>query len=179
MDRDELFAMLDIETGQDFQYFENFADFVENEGVIDEDAVYELIKEIDMKTLAELCESYFYEILENMPEDQIDAYNLMETIKRVLVGLSEAVRKGEENAELKLADELNKFRLWYSADTEVECINMASSQVDCMPVRDALAFSRLEKLGGNEYRYDFTDALEYELEEFMMTYGDMADAAND
>ena len=38
MDRDELFALLDIETGEDFQYFENFADFVENEGAIDEDA---------------------------------------------------------------------------------------------------------------------------------------------
>ena len=48
-----------------------------------------------------------------------------------------------------------------------------------MPVRDALALSRLEKLEGDEYRYDFTDALEYELEEYIMTYGDLADATND
>ena len=48
-----------------------------------------------------------------MPGDQIDAYNLVENIKRVLVGLSEAVSKGEENADIKLADELNKFRLWF------------------------------------------------------------------
>ena len=36
-----------------------------------------------------------------------------------------------------------------------------------------------EKLEGDEYRYDFTDALEYELEEYIMTYGDLADATND
>ncbi len=35
------------------------------------------------------------------------------------------------------------------------------------------------KLEGDEYRYDFTDALEYELEEYIMTYGDLADATND
>ena len=114
-----------------------------------------------------------------MPGDQIDAYNLVENIKRVLVGLSEAVSKGEENADIKLADELNKFRLWFSADSEVECRNVATNEVDYMPVRDALALSRLEKLEGDEYRYDFTDALEYELEEYIMTYGDLADATND
>lgn len=179
MDRDELFALLDIETGADFQYFENFADFVENEGAVDEEAIFELVQEIDMKTFAELCESYFYETLENVPGDQIDVYNLIETIKRVLVGLSEAVRKGEENADLKLADEFNKFRLWYSAGSEVECRNVVTDEVDFMPVRDALALSRLEKLDGDEYRYDFTDALDYELEEYIMTYGDMADSAND
>lgn len=179
MDREELFALLDIETGEDFQYFENFADLVENEGAIDDDALYDLIREIDMKTFAEICESYFYEVLENMPGDQIDAYNLVENIKRVLVGLSEAVRKGEENADLKLADELNKFRLWYSVDSEVECRNVANDQVDYVPVRDALALSRMEKLDGDEYRYDFTDALDYELEEYMMTYADMAESSID
>ncbi len=179
MDRDELFTLLDIETGEDFQYFENFADFVENEGAIDSDAIYDLVTEIDMKTFAELCESYFYETLENVPGDQIDVYNLIENIKRVLVGLSEAVRKGEENADLKLTDEWNKFRIWYSADSEVECKNIASDEVHYVPVRDALVISRLEKLEGDEYRYDFTGALDYELEEFIMNYADMADAEND
>ncbi|SCJ82831.1 Uncharacterised protein [uncultured Eubacterium sp.] len=179
MDREELFALLDIETGEDFQYFENFADFVENEGAIDSDAIYDLITEIDMKTFAELCESYFYETLENVPGDQIDIYSLLENIKRVLVGLSEAVRKGEENADLKLTDEWNKFRIWYSADSEVECKNTASDEVHYVPVRDALVISRMEKLDGDEYRYDFAGALDYELEEFIMNYADMAEAEND
>lgn len=179
MDREELYAILDMETGEDFQYFENFADFVENEGAIDDDAVFDLIREIDMKTFAELCESYFYEALENVPGDQIDVYNLMESIKRVLIGLSEAVRKEEENADLKLADQFNKFRIWYSIDSEVECKNVADQKVHYVTVRDALALSRLEKIDGEEYRYDFTEALDYEMEEYMMTYADMADVEND
>lgn len=173
MDRDELFAFLDIESGEDFQYFENFADLVENDGVIEDDAIYELICEIDMKTFAELCESYFFETLENVPGDQIDIYNLIENIKRVLVGLSEAVRKGEDNAELRLADELNKFRIWYSAESDVKCTRLSTREVSYVPVRDALLLSRMEKLDGEEYRYDFTDSMNYELEEYMMTYADL------
>lgn len=179
MDREELYAILDMETGEDFQYFENFADFVEHEGAIDDDAVFDLIREVDMKTFAELCESYFYEALENVPGDQIDVYNLMESVKRVLIGLSEAVRKEEENADLKLADQFNKFRIWYSIDSEVECKNVADQKVHYVTVRDALALSRLEKIDGEEYRYDFTEALDYEMEEYMMTYADMADVEND
>ncbi len=173
MDKEELFALLDIETGEEFEYFENFADFVEHEGIIDSDAVYELITDVDMKTFAELCESYFYETLENVPGDQIDLYNLLENIKRVLVGLSEAARKGEDNAELNLADEFNRFRVWYSAESEVECKHALSGEISFVPVRDALANARLEKLSGDEYHYDFTNALNYEIEEFMMTFADL------
>ena len=174
MDREELFALLDIESGAEFEYFENFADFVEHDGLIDSDAVYELITDVDMKTFAELCESYFYDVLENVPGDQIDLYNLLENIKRVLVGLSEAVRKGEENAELKLADEFNRFRLWYSSESEVECTNIARGVSEFLSVRDALTSARIEKLDGTEYAYDFNNAVCYELEEYIMTYADMA-----
>ncbi len=177
MDRDELFALLDIESGAQFEYFENFADFVEHDGLIDSDAVYELISEVDMKTFAELCESYFYDILENVPGDQIDLYNLLETVKRVLVGLSEAVRTGEENAELKLSDELNRFRLWYSSESEVECRSLSDGSVNFLSVRDALTAARMEKLEGEEYSYDFTESLGYELEEYVMSYADMAEEA--
>ncbi len=175
MDRDELFDLLDIESGEQFEYFENFADFVEHDGLIDGDAVYELICEADMKTFAELCESYFYDILENVPGDQIDLYNLLETVKRVLVGLSEAVRNGEENAELKLSDEFNRFRMWYSSESEVECRSMKDGAVSFLSVRDALTAARMEKLDGEEFSYDFTDSLGYELEEYVMSYADMAE----
>lgn len=67
MDRDELFTLLDIESGSQFEYFENFADFVESDCAISDDAVYELMREVDMKTFAELCESYFYDALESVP----------------------------------------------------------------------------------------------------------------
>lgn len=173
MDRDELFALLDIENGEQFEYFENFADFAECDSAVDDDAVYELMTEVNMKTFAELCESYFHDLLESVPGDQIDVYNLLENIKRALIGLSEAAGKGEENAILKLADEFNRFRIWYSQDSIVECRNLATNHVQNMSVRDSLVNARLEKLDGSEYIYDFSQAVEYPLEEYIMTYADL------
>ena len=174
MDREELFEMLDIEDGTGFEYFENFADFVEYEGEIDEDAVWELISEVDLKIFCELCESYFYDVLENVPGDQIDLYNLLENIKRVLVGFAEAARRGEENARSVLAEEFNRFRQWYSAGSSVEYRNLSSGETFFAPVRDALTNARMEKLNGEDFSYDFENALNYELEEFAMSYADLA-----
>lgn len=179
MDRDRLFAMLDIESGVDFQYFENFADLVECEEEIESDVIYDMLEDVDLKTFTEICESFFYDTLESVPGDQIDVYNLLETIKRALIGLAEAARKEEDNALLQLADELNKFRIWYSVELHAECKDVMTQKVSYMPVRDALANARMEKLNGDEYAYDFTEALQYELEEFIMTYADLVGEGND
>ena len=77
MDREELFAFLDIETGADFQYFENFADLVECEALIESDIIYEIMEVVELNTFAEICESFFYDTLESVPGDQIDLYNLL------------------------------------------------------------------------------------------------------
>ena len=111
MNREELYEKLDIETGEDFQYFENFADLAESGENIDEDALYGLFSDIDMKTFAELAESFFYEMEDSIPDDQNDLVMLTENIKRCLVGLSEAVERGEDNALIKLCDEFERFRL--------------------------------------------------------------------
>ena len=173
MDIEKLLTLLDIEVGEDFQYFENFADLVENEEDIENDVILELITMIDMKTFAELCESYFYEVAENIPGEHVDVYTLTENIKRVLIGLSEAVTAEEENAALKLADELNKFRQWYSVTQNVECKNMTTEELTLLPVRDALVNVRMERIEATTYQYDFSEALKYKLEEFIMTYGDL------
>ena len=68
MDRDELFELLDIESGADFQYFENFADLVECEEDIESDIIYDMLEDVDMKTFNEICESFFYDTLENVRE---------------------------------------------------------------------------------------------------------------
>lgn len=179
MERDELFELLDIESGADFQYFENFADLVECEEEIESDAIYDLLEEADLKTFAEICESFFYETLESVPGDQIDLYNLIENIKRALIGLAEAARGEEENTLLQLADELNRFRNWYSVEKFAECKDLSNNRVSYLAIRDALVNARLEKLGTEEYAYDFSEALEYELEEFIMTYADLASAEED
>lgn len=173
MDIEKLLTLLDIEVGEDFQYFENFADLAEIEEDIENDVILQLVTMIDMKTFAELCESYFYEVSENIPGEHVDVYTLTENIKRVLIGLSKAVAVDEEYAAIKLADELNKFRQWYSAEQNVECKNMTTGEITLMPVRDALANVRMERIEATNYQYDFSEALKYQLEEFIMTYGDL------
>lgn len=173
MDREELFAFLDIGDGSDFQYFENFADLVETDGLISTEAVYELVQELDLKVFAELCESYFYDLLENVPGEEIDLYNLLETIKRVLVGIAEEARRGEESAGRRLAEELERFRLWYCAESSSRCRDLSTGETSVLPVRDALANARLERFSGEEFAYDFSEALNYELDEYAMTYGDL------
>ena len=137
MTLEELYEILDIETGSEFEYFENFADLVE-------------------------C------------EEEIDIYNLMETIKRNFVGMAQAVSNEEdENALVRLADEIVKFRKWYSIDRSCSCTDPVKGTTFAETVRDAITDSRMEKIGGNELVYDFSQAADYELDEYIMTYGDM------
>lgn len=180
MELEHLYEILDIEHGGQFEYFENFADLVESPEDIHDDVVYALMKDVDMKTFAELCESYFYETLESVPGDQIDFYNLLETIKRTLIGLSQAVSGSDddeaEKALVNLSDELNRFRRWFTGDSFIECRDLMNGRAEFMTVRDALTTSRLEKFSKEEHLYDFTRALDYPIEEYMMTLADLADA---
>ncbi len=170
---DELFELLDITSGAEFEYFENFADLVESDEDIDADLIVELLKEADMKVFAELVESYFYDTMENVPQDQIDIYNLMENIKRNFVGMAQAAQNEDENAILQLSDELDRFRHWYSIDLNCSCKDESTNEVFDQTVRDAICDSRMEKIGGHELVYDFSKAAEYEIDEVIMTYGDM------
>lgn len=173
MEKEELLKYLDIESGKEFQYFEDFANLVECENAIDSDILYELLSDVEMDVFRELCQNYFEDIMNSIPDSQIDLYNLLENIRRVLEGLSEAVRSDEENALLKLADELNRFRNWYSDEYTVEMRDLDTNEITEETVRDALANARMEKLIGAEYNYDFEKALDYQLEEFIMTYADL------
>ncbi len=174
MTLEELYEILDIETGSEFEYFENFADLVECEEEIEADLIYALLEEADLKVFSELVESYFYDVMENIPQDQIDIYNLMETIKRNFVGMAQAVSNEEdENALVRLADEIVKFRKWYSIDRSCSCTDPVKGTTFAETVRDAITDSRMEKIGGNELVYDFSQAADYELDEYIMTYGDM------
>lgn len=174
MTLEELYNILDLETGEDFQYFENLSDLIESNEDIESDLIYKLLNDVDIKTFAELTESYFYDVTESVPGDQIDVYNLIDNVKRVFVGLCEASKNEEDKALLSLADEIDKFRKWYHDTEKVEVRNLSKGDTRYMSVCDALTNSRLEKLESEEYSYDFNDALDYEIEEYIMTFADLA-----
>lgn len=180
MNKETLYEMLDMDNGNDFQYFENIADLFESSDEISGDLLYELLSDIDIDTFAELCENYFDQLEDWVPDGETDFFMLLTNIKRVMIGMAQSISAGSEDDEnedtmIQLADEIGKFRTWYSDSDNVECVNDANEEKEMLPVRDALSLSREEKLGGATYRFDFTSALDYELSDFIMTFADLAE----
>ena len=62
MNKRELYALLDIESPEEFEYFENLADYLECEEELDYTDVAELFNGVNKDVLAQLCDNYFEEI---------------------------------------------------------------------------------------------------------------------
>lgn len=172
MDYEKLLESLGIEEAAEFEYFENFADLCENGEPVDEEALYKLFEGADRSALLEMIDNYFNDIMEAVPDDSTDIYMLMETIKMALTGLLEAAE--DETAMVHFCEELNDFRQWYCDGSKVECKSINDGSIQLLCLRDALSLCRIERLEGDKYRYDFTGALDYEIEEYIMSYADMA-----
>ena len=84
-------------------------------------AIAKLFRYVDGETLAELIENYFSEILEHLPENQDEIYLLINNIGMNLIGLAKGKEEEEEHNLAVLAEEFNKFKMWYLFDTEVVC----------------------------------------------------------
>ena len=174
LNKEKLYELLDIEQPEDFEYFENIAALLECEEEIEEEALSQLIKDLDKDTLAELIYGYFEEIMDFIPDDALDLYTLLEHIKFSLIGMASQSR--QENVLVNLTDEINRFRKWYSAESQVYCTSYTGEEDGSVPLRDALVLARAEKLMGGNYDYDFSLCLDYPLQEYMMTFADLAEA---
>lgn len=172
MELKDLLEMLELDEPEEFEYFENFADLVECDEEIPEDTLYLLFSQTDPDTVADIIANYFEEILDAIPDDSTDIYTLVENIKLSLMGL---IRTGDDDkAMIHFAEELAKFKKWYSFESAVECTNIDEDEKKVLTLRDALTLARLEKLENEEYRYDFTDCLDYELDDYIMSFADLA-----
>lgn len=171
MTREEFYELLDIETAEDFKYVENFAEYLEYDGEIEFSDVAALIGEIDKDEAAGLLDDYFEEVMEFIPEAETEVYGLFTNIRRSLTGMLKNFE--EVSTEAKVAEELERFRRWYSMDSKVYLSDVKGLGEHDETLRDALGTRRLENLGGNKYFYDFTEAMDYPLEEYVMTFGDM------
>jgi len=173
MDLQELLAFLEIDEPSEFEYFENFADLAESDEAVPEETLFMLFSETDKKVVAEITGSYFDDMLEAIPDSAIDMYTLLDTVKMVLVGLISA-SDDDENVLTHFVEEFSRFRSWYCFESAVECREINGDEEKVLSLRDALTLARMEKLEGYEYDYDFSDCLNYELDEYMMTFADMA-----
>ena len=171
MERKELYELIDIESAEDFSYFENLAALLECEEDIDFQDVAELIVSVDMEKLAELLDDYFKEITDHIPAAETEVFTIFENIRHSLVGM--ARNAADESVVSRLAEEIERFRRWYSMDSRVFVREGSGSAERIHTLRDAIVLSRLEKIEGTSNEYDFTEAKDYEIEEYIMSFADM------
>ena len=176
MELQELMAFLEIEKPEEFEYFEHLAALLESTEEISEEAFHQVLKEITPSTMGELLETYFEEIMEGSPDSAGDFYLLLSNMRRTLSGLAKTMKDADDRRNF--CAELSRFREWYSLQDGVLCKNMADGSEENVTPAIALAMSRLEKLGGDEYDYDFSDVMDYEIEEYILPLS-AGDDAND
>ena len=169
----ELFEIVDIESAEDFKYFDNFAALMESDEYIPGEVMYELFAEVDTGVLSELTDNYFEDIMEGVPEEEAELFTLLDNIKRVLKGYAE--NTDDERSMVLFTDEVSRFRNWYNFDTDVECQSRKDGSTRTVPVREALVLYRIEKLRADEYMYDFSQCLDYPLDEYVVSFTSDAD----
>ena len=92
---EELLELLDIDVPEEFEYFEHLAELLECTEDISPEAFCAVLMEVDQKVLTELLETYFEDVLQGIPEDALDFYTLMTTIRQSLLGLSMSASQSE------------------------------------------------------------------------------------
>ena len=177
MEKEKLYEFLDIESPVDFEYFENIAALLECDEDISYDDMFELISQVDTETLIMLIDNYFEEISDYIPGESAEFYTLMEQIRLSLTGLARS--SDEENVMANLVEEIDRFRRWYSSESKVICTPIGSAYEEEQTLRDALYMSRLEKIDGDRYSYDFSQCIDYHLDEYIMSFADVAAAAEE
>lgn len=168
MDFDELLELLEIDSPDEFGYFEHFAALIECEEEIPYELFYKILADVDSETLIDLTDNYFEDILKEIPDDGVEVYTLLSTIRQALLGLA----KNFSNREDRVAytDELFQFRTWYIFDSIVHLIRLSDHSRHDVTVSEAFSLCRLEKLNEDQYRYDFSDCLDYEIDEYSISF---------
>ena len=167
MNFDELLELLEIDSPDEFGYFEYFAALIESEEEIPYDLFYKILADVESETLIDLTDNYFEDVLQGMPEDGIEVYTLLGTIRQALLGLVKNASTREER--ISYVDELFKFRNWFIFDSVVHLKRFSDNTKRDVTVSEALSLYRLEKLNEDQYRYDFSDCLDYEIDEYSIS----------
>lgn len=173
MKLEKLLEFLELEDPSEFEYFENLADLMETDMEIEPETMYQLLEAVDMEVMGQMIENYFSEILNALPEDAMEMYTLLDSVRLAFVGMAKHL---EEERDLVLfADELTRFRNWYSLYSTVwvrEIVEEIPREKE-VPLRDALTLVRMEQLGGEKYDYIFEEALDFEMDQYTVAFADL------
>jgi hypothetical protein len=107
-----------------------------------------------------------------VPDGETETYELLSNVLRSLTGL---MKSGyTEGIGPEAVNEMERFRRWYSMDSHVYLTDEYGAEHD-VPLRDALFSKRMERLGEGSYRYDFTDAYDYPLDDYVVNLRDLTE----
>jgi len=176
MEYDELLNLLDIDSAAELVYFEQFAELMEHGNDIPYDTLVSLVEGMDSEALPELVEGYFEDVMKFVPDGESDLYTLLQNIATTLSTLSAA---GEEDSAHVFAEELYKFRSWYLFDSTVLIKDLADDSEREIPLMEALTSYRAQNFTDEDYHFDFSDALDYSLDEYIVSLGSLSDYGDD
>ena len=176
MDLKELLEYLDIDSPEDLEYFENMADLMESEEEIPVETLKDLFSDADMEQVSAIITEYFDDVLEHVPDRETEIYSLLNTVRLSLAGMAKNIDDDDEL--FSFAEEFERVHQWYALDSVVKCAKTEEGGLDDgavseMTLRDALATYRMEKLGEEENEYDFEECLDFEMDEYTMTFAEL------
>lgn len=158
MDKTGLYRKLDIDTIDEFRYYENMAALLEDDDYIEENLIKDLIREVDKSVFAEHMDSFYEQFLNNLPDDETELYITVDSIRRAMTGLIAEDMTDEDISAL--AEEIVRFRKWYVHDLNV----FDRIRGEELSVRDARYNILAAGFLGEKYDYDFRTALDYTVE---------------
>lgn len=158
MDKTQFYKVLDIESPDEFTYYENLESLFEEDSLIESNLIFDLIRDINFEFLYESCKTYFDEFLNIIPDFESDLYLLVNSIGMQLLGRMH--NKCNDDELRILSENIYKFRKWYVLDKLV----LDKSTMKEISVRDARYNFLAAKLLGEDFSCDFRLALDYDLD---------------
>lgn len=167
MDKVRFYRVLDIDSPDEFKFYENLASLLEEDEFIEENLIKDLLRDVDREKLAEHFDSYFEGFLDHLPENETEMYITVDSIRRVFDGM---IFDGMTEEDISaLASEIAKFRKWYVHDLNV-FDRLSGNELS---VRDARYDIAAARLLGDEPDHDFRLALDYGLEGYNVRVSDL------
>ncbi|MCQ2548156.1 MAG: hypothetical protein MJ145_04035 [Clostridia bacterium] len=171
MTKEELFNHLKFEDGDGIEYIDELQDILGMDEELDPRFVYDILLNTDMEYLSELIENYFEELTDNIPNNNGELYELMSAQALALKGLAYSCE--DEAQAIKLATELVRFQSWYAIEKNTTVVSQDIGEEKLVSVREAFTLYALEKLGGEEYRYYFDNALYYPIDDYAISLSEL------
>lgn len=179
---EDILYELDIQSEEDFRYFEQLAALVEGDFELDYDTFAEIMMLPETEALTDMTSSFFEDLIRGIPDDNTDLYSVIQSIKDVLLSLAEHT---SHRGRGFYADELYRFRQWYQTPDIIQCTPEGGGAAVSMSPCEAMMLFREEKLSGKKYLYDFSAGMPEEPDEYIhnimaeMTEDDYTDNYDD